>query len=89
MACVNKLKQAHTCNHYILHLLLMTDTSTPKLLHTSSRIYSRADSLSRGDRNSGRRLTPSRLTIAFIRQFASVYHVTPLLPDGCNGVVLN
>lgn len=39
MACVNKLKQAHTCNHYILHLLLMTDTSTPKLLHTSSRIY--------------------------------------------------
>ncbi len=89
MACVNRLKQAHTCNHYILHPLLMTDTSTPKLSHTSSHIYSRADSLSRGDRNPGRRLTPSRLTIAFIRQFARAYHVTPLLPEGCNGVVLN
>lgn len=36
-----------------------------------------------------RRVMPSKLTVEFIRQFARAYHVTSILPDDFNGIVLN
>lgn len=62
----------------------MADTSTPNLSQKkTSRIHLRVSH--RGER----RVMPSRLTIEFIRQFAQVYHVSSILPDDFNGVVLN
>lgn len=68
----------------------MADTSTPKLSHTSSRIHIRGNQMACGNHHAQqRRVMPSRLTVEFIRQFARAYHVTSILPDDFNGIVLN